>query len=113
MKHTLAVLFICSALAWAAAADAPDYSLKVHVTSSRMVMEREGGAHFQKVKAVIDGKKYELESINATNTLLLPGDYKARIVKDHHSADYDVWRIYEFQFPDKKVRQFLMVGVLE
>jgi hypothetical protein len=43
----------------------------------------------------------------------MPGDYKARIVKDHHSGDYDVWRIYEFQLPDKKVRHFLMVGVLE
>jgi hypothetical protein len=54
-----------------------------------------------------------LESITATNTLLLPGDYKARIVKDHHASDYDVWRVYEFQLPDKKVRQFLMIGVLE
>lgn len=110
MKHLLVVLFLSSFLS---AADAPDYNLNVHVASSRMVMERGGGAHFQRVKAVIDGKNYELESIPAPNALLLPGDYKARIVKDHHSADYDVWRIYEFQFPDRKVRQFLMVGVLE
>ncbi len=110
MKHLLVVLFLCSFLS---AADQSDYNLNVHVGSSRMVLERGGGAHFQKVQAVIDGKKYELESIIATNTLLLPGDYKARIVKDHHSADYDVWRIYEFQLPDKKVRQFLMIGVLE
>jgi len=110
MKHLLAVLFLCSFLS---ATDPSDYSLNVHVSSSRMVLERGGGAHFQKVKAAIEGKKYELESITPTNTLLLPGDYKARIVKDHHGADYDVWRIYEFQFPDKKVRQFLMIGVLE
>jgi hypothetical protein len=113
MKHALAVLFICSALAWAGSADAPDYNLNVHVTSSRMVMERGGGAHFQKVKAVIDGKQYELESIAAPNALLMPGDYKARIVKDHHSSEDDVWRIYEFQLPDKKPRQFLMIGVFE
>ena len=105
MKHALAVLFLCSALAWAA--DAPDFNLNAHVSSSRMVLERGGGAHYQKVQAVIDGKKYELESITATNTLLLPGDYKARIVKDHHASDYDVWRVY------KKARQFLMIGVLE
>jgi hypothetical protein len=109
MKHLLVVLFLCSFLS---AADAPDYNLNVHVSSSRMVLER-GGAHFQKVKAVIDGKKYELESIEAPNALLMPGDYQARIVKDHHAGAADVWRIYEFQLPDKKVRQFLMVGVLE
>jgi len=54
-----------------------------------------------------------LESLDATNTLLLPGDHKARIVKDHHSGEYDVWRVYEFQLPDKKVRQFLMITVVE
>ena len=80
MKHVIAVLF-CGHGLWPLA---PDYNLNVHVTSSRMVMERGGGAHFQKVKAVIDGKKYELESIEAPNALLMPGDYKARIVKDHH-----------------------------
>lgn len=112
MKHLLVVLLLSSAMSgWAA--DAPDYSLNVHVSSSRMVLERGGGAHFQKVNAVIDGKKYELESIDATNALLMPGDYQARIVKDHHAGAADVWRIYEFQLPDKKVRQFLMVGVLE
>jgi hypothetical protein len=110
MKHVLTVLLLFSSLAVAAS---PEYDLNVHVSSSRMVVEGGDSAHFQKVQAVIDGKKYELESIAAPNTLLLPGDYKARIVKDHHSADYDVWRIYEFQLPDKKVRQFLMVGILE
>ncbi len=110
MKHLLVVLLVCSTLV---AADGSDYNLDVRVNTSRMVLEREGGAHFQKVIAVIDGKNYELESIEAPNALLMPGDYKARIVKDHHSGDYDVWRIYEFQLPDKKVRHFLMVGVLE
>ena len=43
----------------------------------------------------------------------MPGDYKARIVKDHHSGAADVWRIYEFQLPDKKPREFLMIGVFE
>jgi len=110
MKHLLVVLFLCSFLS---AADPPDYNLNVHVSSSRMVMERGGGAHFQKLKAVIDGKQYELESTASPNALLLPGDYKARIVKDHHSSEADVWRIYEFQLPDKKPRQFLMIGVFE
>jgi hypothetical protein len=110
MKHLLVVLFFCSTLT---AAAAPDYNLNVHVGTSRMVLEGNSSAHHQNLDVVIDGKKYQLESIDATNTLLMPGDYKARIVKDHHGADYDVWRVYEIQLPDKKVRQFLMVVVIE
>ena len=110
MKHTISVLLMCSAMAWAAASD---YNVNVHVGTSRMVLEGNSSAHHQNLDVVIDGKKYQLESLDATNTLLMPGDYKARIVKDHHGSDYDVWRVYEFQFPDKKVRQFLMVTVTE
>jgi hypothetical protein len=44
----------------------------------------------------------------------MPGDYKARINKDHRSSgDYDVWRVYEFQLPDKKVRHFVMAAITE
>lgn len=63
MKHSLAVLFICSALAWAAAADAPDYNLNVHVSSSRMVLEGNFSAYQQYLDVAIDGKKYELKSV--------------------------------------------------
>jgi hypothetical protein len=110
MKHLLVVLFFCSTLAVAAE---PDYDLNVHVGTSRTVLQGNSSARYQNVDVVIGGKKYQFESIGATNALLLPGDYKARIVKDHHSSDYDVWRVYEFQLPDKKVRQFLMVTVIE
>ena len=110
MRHALAVLFIYSAIA---AAATPDYDLNVHVSTSRMVLHGTALSHQQCLTVVIDGKKYELESIGAPNSLLMPGDYKARIVKDHHDGDYDVWRIYKLQFPDKKVRQFVTVGVLE
>ena len=112
MKHALAVLLFCSTFAWALPAN-PEYTINVHVSASRMVLEGNSSARHQNLSVVIDGKKFELESIDATNTLLLLGDYKARMVKDHHGGDDDVWRIYEFQLPDKKTRQFLMVGQLE
>ncbi|HST12826.1 MAG TPA: hypothetical protein VLL05_20785 [Terriglobales bacterium] len=113
MKHALAVLLFCSAIAWSLPAN-PEYTVNVHVNASRMVLHGDNGAHYQNLSVVIDGKKVELESIPATNTLLVPGDYKARIVKDHHSnGDYDIWRIYEFQLPDKKTREFLVVGQSE
>lgn len=115
MKHRIlvAALFCCSVFAWAAP-ETPEYSMNVHVNTSRMVQEGTSTAHHQKLSVVIDGKKYELESIASPNALLALGDYKARIVKDHHnSSAYDVWRIYELLLPDNKVRQFLVVGESE
>lgn len=113
MKPTLAVLFFCSVLAWSLP-NSPEYNIGVHVNVSRMVLEGNSSARHQNLSVLMDGKKYELESIGATNTLLVPGDYRARLVKDHHSSgDYDVWRVYEFQLPDKKTREFLVVGQSE
>lgn len=113
MKHALAVFVFCSILAWSLP-NSPEYAINVHVSASLMVREGNSSAHYQNLSVLIDGKKYELESLDATNTLLMLGDYKARMVKDHHgSGDYDVWRVYEFQLPDKKIRQFLVVGQSE
>lgn len=112
MKHLLAVLLFCSTFARALPAN-PEYTINVHLSESRMVREGDSIAYQEKLSAVIDGKKFQLESIIPTNTLLMLGDYKARIVNDHHSNDYDVWRICEFQLPDKKTRQFLVVGQSE
>jgi len=41
------------------------------------------------------------------------GDYKARLVKDEHKTAYDSYQIYEFLFPDKKTRQYHLVGITE
>ena len=60
------------------------------------------------------GKKCELESVLGVRELLMLRDYKARLVTDEHGrGDYDSWQVYEFQFSDKKTRQFLVVGQLE
>ena len=114
MKHrATAFLFLCSALAWAVPSES-DYNINVHVTATRMVLEGNSLAHHQNLSVVIDDKKYELESITAPNALLMPGDYKAKLLKDQHSAGtYDSWRVYEFLLPDKRKRQFLVVGQSE
>jgi hypothetical protein len=112
MKHALTVLLLCSSFAWALPSN-PEYTITVHVSATRMVLEGNNSARYQGLSVVIDGKKFELESIDATNTLLLLGDYKARMVKDHHGGDYDVWRIYELQLPDKKTREFVVIGQSE
>jgi hypothetical protein len=111
--HIIAFLLFCSALAWAVPS-APEYNVNVHVSATRMVLEGKSLAYHQNLSVIIDNKKYELESIDATNVLLMLGDYKARLVKDHHgTGSYDSWRVYEFLFPDKRTRQFLVVGESE
>jgi hypothetical protein len=114
VKHlAMASLFLLSAMAWAAP-NPSDYNLNVHVNATRMVIEGNSLAHRQNLVVVIDGKKYELESIDIPNALLMLGDYKARLVKDQHWAGtYDSWRVYEFLFDDKKTRQFVVVGESE
>jgi hypothetical protein len=110
-KVGLVVLLLFSALAWAGAEPNPaDYALTVHVSSARV-----NSRGLIRLKVIIDGKKYELEGLDAENSLLMPGDYKAKAlvvkVKDVHT--YDVYGAYEFLFPDKKTRKYGLVGITE
>lgn len=106
-KLTLVVLLLISALAWASPNPA-EYTVNVHVSSSRIDVER----GYQLLNVVIDGKKYELASELRIGWLLALGDYKAKLVKDEHS-EYDSVRVYEFLFSDKKTRKFEIVGQAE
>jgi hypothetical protein len=110
-NRTVAFLLFLSALAWAAPNALPlEYNIDVHVSASRMILEGNDRAYRQLLSVTIDGKKYELHSIGAPNMLLMLGDYKARLEKDEHGKGaYDSWRVYEFQFPDKRTRKFLVV----
>ena len=114
MRHlTVAVFLLCSALSWTAAAPS-DYSINVHVSTTRMVRDSRSSARYQSLIVTIDGKKYELESLDFPNALLMLGDYKARLVKDQHwSGTYDSHQVYELSLPDNKKRQFLVVGQSE
>jgi hypothetical protein len=105
----LVILLLFSTLAWAGANSNPDdYAINIHVTSSRMV-----GANTQRLKVVIDGKKYVLEASGKYGFVLALGDYKAKLVRDDHRSAYDSRQIYEFRFPDNKTRQFWVVGQTE
>jgi hypothetical protein len=114
----LVVLF--GAFCWAAP-PADEYSVDVHVSSSYWEMDPAslGPQAVQRLKAVIGGKKYELKApikggnLQAGVTLLIPGDYKARLVQDVHKTGYESSQAYEFLFPDKKTRKFTVVGLSE
>ena len=109
---TLAVLLLTSASVWAGSPSAAsEYTINVHVTSSEMVLEGTNFAYSQRLKVVINSKKYELRA--TTNALLALGDYKAKLVRDTHSTAYDSFQVYEFLFPDNKTRKFDVVGEME
>lgn len=115
------LLLLVATFSWAAAK--PDeYSINVHVSSSHWVMAPAvlvGPEPVLTLNVVIDGKKYELEApapkanLEAGVTLLLPGDYKAKLVQDQHKTAYESSQAYEFLFPDKKTRKFIVVGQAE
>jgi hypothetical protein len=104
-------VLLFSTVAWAADPNAAEYSINVHVSSSRMVWEG-SPALSQKLDVMIEGKRYELFASNI-NALLALGDYKAKLVRDEHRTAYDSFQVYEFLFPDKKTRKFTVVGQTE
>jgi hypothetical protein len=106
---TLAALLLLSAPVWAGGDPNPaEYTVNVHVSSSST-------AHYlQELNVVIDGKHYNLESETTfANRLLALGDYKAKLAQDQHTTAYDSYQVYEFLFPDKKTRKFIVVGQTE
>jgi hypothetical protein len=111
-RIVIATVLLASALSWAGTDPNPaEYSVNVHVSSSRMVIAACCNISRQMLSVVIDGKKYELES--GVNALLALGDYKAKLVRDDHRTAYDSFQTYEFLFPDKKTRKFDVVGQIE
>jgi hypothetical protein len=108
-KTTLVVLLILSTFAWAKPIPNPaDYTINVHVSKSYF-----GERGSQMVKAVIDGKKYELVARPDYPMLLALGDYKAKLVKDEHRGTYGFRQEYELLFPDQRTRRFSVVGQTE
>lgn len=116
MKFLFAILLFTPALAWAGSPNTAEYTIDVHMQSSRLILRCEPMGfspycqHMQYIVAIIDGKKVELDSTLRTSALLKIGYYKARIVKDDPPGAYEYQREYEFLFPDGKTRQYLVVG---
>lgn len=108
MKKFLAVVVLLfSAFAWAESDPNPtDYTLKIHVSSSRITEHNS-----LRLTATIDGKKIELSSVGPA--LVVPGDYKAKLIRDDHKHAYDFYQVYEFLFPDGKTRKYYLVGITE
>jgi hypothetical protein len=116
MKNRFLVfVLLFSDAVWAAPPAKPaEYNIVVHVSASSTIKHSESSPRYQQLDVSIDGKKYKLESVLGVREVLMLGDYKARLVTNVHGrGDYDSLQVYEFQFSDKKTREFQVVGLLE
>ena len=121
MRKTLLLSVLLSAVSWAVA-QSNDYPINVHVRSSHWNMEPSliDSHPVLRPQVVIEGKNVELAApamlranFQAGVTLLLPGDYRARLVQDVHKTAYESSQAYEFLMPDKKTRKFVVVSLSE
>jgi hypothetical protein len=107
-KIVPALILVLPAFLGAENPNPSDYSVVVHVQSSRLIVNHDGVT--QALTATIDGKHVELEGTPTQQYVLRTGDYKAKVVKDEHSRPYEYQMTYEILFPDGKTRKFLVVG---
>jgi hypothetical protein len=114
------ILFAVSSLAFvvtvstyiAHAADAKDFPIKVHVSSSEVKPIYPGVN--QCITVLIDGKKYELVHIGSTESHPIhPGDHQARVVKDEAKGSGQFYREYEILFADGKTEEYRVFGESE
>ena len=85
-----------------------DFSVTVHITHAFL----EGVQNHLHLDAVVDGKKYQMESLDGS-TMLHVGDYKARVVRDDEKKSDLFTKAYEILFPDGTHWVFTVVGESE
>jgi hypothetical protein len=118
-KVVLALLLLAPSLASAekAAVNPADYTIKVHIKSSRLIYIG-SGTNTQAVEdlmVLIAGKSYELTNAAPRNSVLRLGDYPAKIVevKGQTKKSYEDGTVYEFLLPDGSTRNFYTAGEFE
>ena len=66
------------------------------------------------ITAVIGGHHYELESERVpallNRQIVVPGIYKASLVKEKHSKSYREYLVYELEYPNGETERFFPVG---
>jgi len=106
MKRSLLAVVVClmgvaSAFAEKPKANPAEYTVTVHVVFSRA----------RSIDTVVDDQPMTMTT--DTISLLVPGDYKARLIgKKSAASGYEPGPIvYEFLFPDGKIRDYTVIGL--
>ena len=113
-KVLIAILLLLPALACAEKTPAPnpaEYTVTIHVQSSRLIQTYNQAPTLQHLEVIIDGKKYELECPGSF--VLSVGDYKARILQDKIAPNHEYTRQYELLFANGSTRKFAVIGESE
>ena len=63
--------------------------------------------------AVINGRKVELQGALSGPDMLLPGNYRARLVSETHESVYELRQQWEILLPGDRTRKFDLVGIRE
>jgi hypothetical protein len=125
MKNVLIALLLFApafALAEKPTSNPADYAVVVHVQASHIASncsDVTGGSSVcfweHHLNVTIDAKKYELTSIRALKAVfaLHVGDYKAKVLKEDTSKDYEYQRSYELLYPDGQTEDFQVMGESE
>jgi hypothetical protein len=117
MLRIAAVLLLASPLVLLAGdKPAPAYPLTVHVVSANVVVIPDGtlGGAEEYLHVLVRGKKYILATTFwPKDGILLPGDYKARLVQNKQPRAYSLTQTYEFLFSDGKTMKFALNGIHE
>lgn len=119
MRRYVAVLILMLCATVAHAKDKPtppDYPIKVHISSSHMLLDLRNG-NVTYANATLDGKKVELAGmllIQSQWTVIIPGDYLARLTKDvHNTGSTAIHWEYDVLLPDGTVWHCVVSGVSE
>ena len=117
MKKLAFVVLLLSGCCFAASKPNPtDYTIQIHINGSEVKHPATGCE--QVLNVTIDGLHYGLTGGCDRNAdyswlLLMPGDYKARLVDNATTPNFRVMRSYELLFPDGSKRKFFTFSVSE
>ena len=95
-------------------AQTPSDTVTIHVSASHWIPGQEfHSASYEKLTAVINGKRLELEAFIGGPFMLQPGDYRARLVGERRQSPNELAQTYEILLPGNKSRKFDVVGIEE
>jgi len=97
------------------AAQQPGDTVTIHVSASHWTVlpADRSTSSFEILTAIINGRKVELGANLSGPDMLLPGNYRARLVSETHESVYELRQNWEILLPGNRKRTFDLIGVRE